>query len=127
MEHKQHQPAKRETEEDETGQETAGVDETELTEDVSCCLAEIDEVLAEQEDEQTKAEREFREIKARYDRFYSAYLLSGTELEEQEAEDELAKAEQEAEDELRIWQAQYAHLGLSYHWCCGEIEIGHPR
>jgi hypothetical protein len=62
----------------------------ELDEDVACCLAEIDEVLDAEKQERDQAEREFDE----FDRDTS-------------------------EKALRTWQAKYAHLGLSYGYCCG--------
>lgn len=62
-----------------------------LDEDVACCLAEIDEVLKEEESERDKAIREFRELANAND---------------------YHKAE-------RVWQAQYAHLGLRIaQGCC---------
>jgi hypothetical protein len=63
----------------------------ELDEDVACCLADIDELLAETESERDRAVREFEDLRAQRN-------LKG----------------------LRVWQAQYAHLGLSFGTsCCG--------
>ena len=50
----------RENDSGRTGEEAKGVSEKELTEEVNCCLADIDEVLAETGAEEEKAEREFR-------------------------------------------------------------------
>lgn len=62
----------------------------ELDDDVACCLEEIDEVLDAEKREREQAEQEF-------------YAFDITVTEKQ----------------LNLWQARYAHLGLSYGWCCG--------
>lgn len=70
-----------------------------LDEDVACCLADIDEVLAEAETEteRDRALREFSEIRR----------SDGSEEDE--------------ERKLAVWQATYAHLGLRVgRSCCGE-------
>jgi hypothetical protein len=69
----------------------------ELDADVACCLAEIDDALDEaSESEEDRARREFSDILARN--------LGHEDLDQ----------------ELRVWQAQYAHLGLYYGFsCCG--------
>ena len=74
-----------------------------LSEEVACCLEEIDSALAEQEDEREKAEEEFRVTQAR---FWAGKL-----------------SRPEAEDIFRVWEAKYAHLGLTVGWCCGSPEI----
>jgi hypothetical protein len=98
QEHKHHTP--KQEQEDETVQEVTAKDQAELDEDVSCCLAEIDEVLAEVETERERAEREFTEIQAEWE-----YL--------------------DKRGALAVWQARYAHLGLSvdYNCCTGEPYI----
>lgn len=73
-------------------QEAAAQDlrDGQLEEDVACCLAEIDKVL-EEESERDRAIREFREL-VNADDYYRAE---------------------------RVWQAQYAHLGLRIaQGCC---------
>lgn len=72
-------------------QQPANQRNEQLDEDVACCLAEIDELLAKEESERDRAIREFRALKNA---------------------DDWSKAK-------RIWQAQYAHLGLRiYSGCC---------
>jgi hypothetical protein len=66
-----------------------------LDEDVACCLAEIDEVLDAERAERDQAEREFNQ-------------LSNEPL-----------SERALKKKLNLWQAKYAHLNLSYGWCCG--------
>lgn len=68
-----------------------GLRDGELDTSVACCLDEIDQVLSAEENEREQAEREFRA----FDRYTP-------------------------ERKLKLWQAKYAHLGLSYGWCCGE-------
>jgi hypothetical protein len=64
-----------------------------LDEDTACCLAEV-------ESEKDKATREFDEIKAKFERVEISYAQTS--------------------DELRVWQAEYAHLGLRFgEDCCG--------
>lgn len=70
----------------------------ELGEDVACCLDEIDEVLSREQDERDQARREF----GKFDRRTS-------------------------ETVLKRWQAKYAHLGLSYGWCCGMPYLVDPK
>jgi len=66
----------------------------ELSADVECCLAEIDEALQAGTDERAEAKLEFERI--------------STACDWQDCE------------ELRVWQARYAHLGLRYGIsCCG--------
>jgi uridylate kinase len=67
----------------------------ELDEDVACCLAEIDEVLDAERTERDQAAKEFDQ-------------LSNESL-----------SERALKKKLNLWQAKYAHLGLSYGWCCG--------
>ena len=63
----------------------------ELTEEVACCLAEIDKMLSETETERERAIREFAEF-----------------------------GRDTTNRELRVWQAKYAHLGLRFgRDCCG--------
>ena len=88
--------------EQQSAAEEADVRNEALVGEVACCLAEIDEVLAEQESGQDKAKEEFEAIAAQP---YS----------------------EEKEDLLRQWQAQYAHLGLGYQWCCGELVMTHEN
>jgi len=68
-----------------------------LDEDVACCLAEIDKIL-DGESERDRAVREFRELRGTSDW------------------DDLARAE-------RVWQAQYAHLGLRITSGCCTIAL----
>jgi hypothetical protein len=86
----------------ETGAPSRSEDETaadlrngQLDEDVACCLAEIDEVLDAERAERDQAEKEF------------AKLLR----------------DNASESRLNLWQAKYAHLGLSYSWCCGTARL----
>jgi len=66
----------------------------ELSADVECCLAEIDEVLVSTADEQAQAKLEFEQV--------------SKDCGWQDCEG------------LRVWQAKYAHLGLRYGIsCCG--------
>ena len=74
--------------------ETSGQDlrNGELSEDVACCLAEIDELLNTEQAEREQAVREFE-----------------------------ALGKFSTNREMNIWQAKYAHLGLRYgRSCCGE-------
>jgi hypothetical protein len=81
----------------------ADVRNSALTEEVACCLEEIDSALAEQDEEREKAEEEFHVTQEKV----GAGKLSRLE----------------AEDILRVWEAKYAHLGLTVGWCCGSPEI----
>lgn len=69
-----------------------------LDEDVACCLAEIDKILDEEESERDRAVREFRELRGISDW------------------DDFTRAE-------RVWQAQYAHLGLRIASGCCTVEL----
>lgn len=88
----------------ETG--TAERDET-LAEDAACCIAQIEAVL---DDEQAKAEREFAGLA---EKFGGLYDRDPEDWGTFDADKEACK------DEIRVWQAQYAHLGLEVGWCCG--------
>jgi hypothetical protein len=65
-----------------------------LDEDVACCLDEIDAVLGADQAERDQAEREFNQFDHRT-----------------------------SERTLNRWQAKYAHLGLTYGWCCGMLHL----
>jgi hypothetical protein len=87
------QDSKRRQSRDEAGEQEAAAQDLrdeQLDEDVACCLAEIDKVL-EEESERDRAVREFRE------------LVNADDYHQAE----------------RVWQAQYAHLGLRIaSGCC---------
>lgn len=73
-------------------------DQEQLDDDVACCLADIDETLAGHETEEQRALREYHELRE-----------SGVE---------------EHDDKLRVWQAQYAHLGFRREAsCCGSYYV----
>lgn len=63
---------------------------TELDDVVACCLAEIDKLLEAEQAERDQAKREFEAFGYNTPR-----------------------------GALNVWQAKYAHLGLSYGICCG--------
>lgn len=73
-----------------------------VSEDAECCLAEIDEVLAEQLSEESKAREEFEVIRQKFaDAIASDADVTGLD------------------DLLRAWQARNSHLGLRAGYCCG--------
>lgn len=103
-------------EETEAPAQVADLRDEQLDDDVSCCLAEIDEVLAEEESEHETAKREFDALSKRWGNRWDLYESSMTEDRLQA----FNKNADELKDEFRLWQAQYAHLGLTVRWCCGE-------
>lgn len=81
--------------------EAADLRDPQLDEDVACCLAEIDEVLAEAKSEKDIAREEFDAITEQY------------------VNTDISPATRD--DKLRVWSAKYAHLGLAVgQSCCGE-------
>jgi Pup-like protein len=100
-EQRQRQPREEDDASDEeAATATPDLRDEQLDEDVACCLAEIDEVLASTQSERDTAKTEFQEIADRYNELEAGYKST--------------------EAALIVWQAKYAHLGLGYDWyCCG--------
>lgn len=97
MEQAQRQHSRKD-EPDTAEQAPADLRDEQLSEEISCCLAEIDEVLTETQGEKDRAKEEFEKLR-------SAYRNGSA-------------TEKATEDAMRLWQAQYAHLGLKFGWCC---------
>jgi hypothetical protein len=94
---KSQQPAKpRTTEHAEPDAQPDDVRDAQLAEDVECCLAEIDDVLAAEAAEDERAAAEFTALAERYE-----------------------NGDEDAYSELRLWSAKYAHRGLKLGFCCG--------
>lgn len=87
----QRRPARTVRESGEQAAPAADLVNEQLAEDVACCLAEIDELLAPEESERDAAIREARA---------------------------LDKNSADYNKQLRLWQARYAHLGLSIVTSC---------
>ena len=98
---KQAQHQHHDAEEVEVVEPATDLADADLAEEVACCLAEIDKVL--EETGKTEKERALEEYIAFWNAPHSTQEEAG-----------------ELRRKIRIWRAQYAHLGLrTVESCCG--------
>ena len=92
------------------------VRDKELSDDVSCCLSEIDKVLDETEAEESAIERREREERERAKATWEALQQSDTFFSTLAERDHYSR-------QVMLWRAKYGHL---YEWCCSNPDFNRP-
>jgi hypothetical protein len=106
-----------------TKREDEGVDDRpqdvrdkELSDDVACCLGEIDRVLEETEAEESAIERREREERERAKATWEALQRSVGFFSTLAERDYYSS-------QVMMWRAKYGHL---YEWCCSNPDFNRP-